>query len=93
MAKHYGATVIAAASPGKHGTVRALGADHVLDSHSADLAAEVLSLTAGAGADLVLETNGGATVRRQPGRGEAGDGTGRRASAWPAGRPRSPTGS
>jgi NADPH:quinone reductase len=28
MAKHYGATVIAAASPGKHETVRALGADH-----------------------------------------------------------------
>jgi len=32
MAKHYGATVIATASPGKHETVRALGADHVLDS-------------------------------------------------------------
>jgi len=61
MAKHYGATVIAAASPSKHRIVRALGADHVLDSHRADLAAEVLSLTGGAGADLVLETNGGAT--------------------------------
>ena len=32
MAKHYGATVIATTSPGKHETVRALGADHVLDS-------------------------------------------------------------
>ena len=32
MAKHYGATVIATASPGKHATVLALGADHVLDS-------------------------------------------------------------
>ena len=32
MAKHYGATVIATASAGKHETVRALGADHVLDS-------------------------------------------------------------
>ena len=42
MAKHYGATVIAAASPSKHETVRALGADHVLDSRSDDLAAEVL---------------------------------------------------
>lgn len=61
MAKHYGATVIGTASPSKHQTVRALGADHVLDSHSADLAAEVLNLTGGAGADLVLETNGGAT--------------------------------
>jgi NADPH2:quinone reductase len=35
MAKHYGATVIATASPGKHETVRALGADHVLDSRGA----------------------------------------------------------
>jgi NADPH2:quinone reductase len=61
MAKHYGATVIAAASPGKHDTVRALGADHVIDSRDADLAAEVLRLTGGAGADLVLESAGGAT--------------------------------
>jgi NADPH2:quinone reductase len=62
MAKHYGATVIAAASPGKHETVRALGADHVLDSRSAGLAAEVLRLTGGSGADLVLESAGGATL-------------------------------
>jgi NADPH2:quinone reductase len=62
MAKHYGATVIATASPGKHETVRALGADHVLDSRAADLAAEVLQLTGGTGADLVLESAGGATL-------------------------------
>ena len=62
MAKHYGATVIATASPGKHETVRALGADHVLDSRGPDLAAEVLRLTGGAGADLVLESAGGATL-------------------------------
>ncbi len=61
MARHYGATVIATASPGKHETVRALGADHVLDSGAADLPAEVLRLTGGAGADLVLESAGGAT--------------------------------
>ena len=61
MAKHYGATVIATASPGKHETVRALGADHVLDSRSADVAAAVLGLTGGAGADLVLESAGGNT--------------------------------
>ncbi|MFE9325882.1 zinc-binding dehydrogenase [Nocardia sp. NPDC052278] len=61
MAKHYGATVIATASPGKHETVRALGADHVLDSRTEDLAAEVLRLTGGIGADLVLESAGGAT--------------------------------
>jgi NADPH2:quinone reductase len=60
-AKHYGATVIAAASPGKHETVRALGADHVLDSRGTDIAAEVLRLTGGTGADLVLESAGGDT--------------------------------
>jgi len=62
MAKHYGATVIATASPGKHDTVWALGADHVLDSRAPDLAAEVLRLTDGTGADLVLESAGGATL-------------------------------
>jgi NADPH:quinone reductase len=60
LARHYGATVIAAASPGKHETVRALGAGHVLDSRGADLAGEVLRLTGGEGADLVLESAGGA---------------------------------
>jgi NADPH2:quinone reductase len=63
MAKHYGATVIATASPSKHETVLELGADHVLDSRGGDLAAEVLRLTAGAGADLVLESAGGATFK------------------------------
>jgi len=62
MAKYYGATVIAAASPGKHEVVRALGADHVIDSRSADLATEVLRLTGGAGVDLVAESVGGATL-------------------------------
>jgi NADPH2:quinone reductase len=63
LAKHNGATVIATASPGKHETVRALGADHVLDSRDGHLAAQVLRLTGGAGADLVLESAGGATFQ------------------------------
>ncbi|MFL6115986.1 MAG: zinc-binding dehydrogenase, partial [Catenulispora sp.] len=62
LAKHYGATVIAAASPGKHEIVRALGADHLLDSRATDIAAQVLRLTDGAGVDLVLESVGGATL-------------------------------
>jgi NADPH2:quinone reductase len=62
MAKHYGATVLATASPAKHEAVLAQGADHVIDSRRADLAAEVLRLTGGAGADLVLESVGGATL-------------------------------
>src|SRR5437763_2589392 len=62
LAKHYGATVIATASPGKHKVVRALGVDHVIDSRGADIAAEVLRLTGGVGADLVLESVGGGTL-------------------------------
>ncbi len=62
VAKHHGATVIAAASPAKHDVLRSLGADHIIDSRSADLAADVLRLTDGAGADLVLESVGGATL-------------------------------
>jgi len=62
MAKHYGATVIAAASVGKQEVVRALGADHVIDSRGGVIAAEVLRLTGGAGADLVLESVGGTTL-------------------------------
>jgi NADPH2:quinone reductase len=61
MARHYGATVIATASAAKHEALRALGADHILDSRRPDLAAEVLRLTSGAGVDLVLESAGGAT--------------------------------
>jgi NADPH2:quinone reductase len=75
MAKHYGATVIATASPHKHETVLALGADHVLDSLGGDLAAEVQRLTGGAGADLVLESAGGATFAA--GLAAARPGTGR----------------
>ncbi|MEV6842913.1 NADPH:quinone oxidoreductase family protein [Actinoplanes sp. NPDC051411] len=62
MAKHYGATVIATASPAKHDLVRSLGADHVLDSRGADLVSEVMRLTGGAGTDLVLESAGGPTL-------------------------------
>jgi NADPH:quinone reductase len=60
-AKHYGARVVATASQAKHETVLALGADHVLDARRDDVAAEVLRLTDGAGADVVLESTGGAT--------------------------------
>lgn len=61
IAKHLGATVLATASAGKHELVRSLGADTVLDSRDPDLAAAVLGATGGAGADLVLESAGGAT--------------------------------
>jgi NADPH2:quinone reductase len=59
LARHYGARVIATASPAKHDTVRALGADEILDSTRPDLAAEITRLTGGV--DLVLESVGQAT--------------------------------
>ncbi|MEU1210843.1 NADPH:quinone oxidoreductase family protein [Nocardia sp. NPDC005825] len=62
LAKHYGATVIGTASPGKHETVLGLGADHVLDSRATDPAVQVARLTGGAGVDLVLESAGGSTL-------------------------------
>ena len=62
IAKHYGATVIGVAAADKHEAVRALGADHVIDSHDGDIAAEVRDLTDGAGVDLVLESVGGSTL-------------------------------
>lgn len=61
LARHYGARVIATASPAKHDTVAALGADQVLDSRRPDLAAEIRRLTGGV--DLVLESVGQATFR------------------------------
>ncbi len=63
LAKHYGATVIATASPAKHEAVLACGADHVLDSRAGDVADRVSRLTGGSGVDLVLESAGGTTFR------------------------------
>ncbi|MFH8798121.1 zinc-binding dehydrogenase [Streptomyces sp. NPDC017936] len=59
LARHYGARVIATASPAKHDTVEALGADVVLDSRRPDLAEEITRLAGGV--DLVLESVGRAT--------------------------------
>lgn len=61
LARHYGARVIATASPAKHDTVKALGADEVLDSRRPDLAEEITRLTGGV--DLVLESVGQATFK------------------------------
>lgn len=61
LARHYGARVVATASPSKHDTVEALGADAVLDSAHPDLAAEITHLTGGV--DLVLESVGQATFQ------------------------------
>ncbi|MEV0241516.1 zinc-binding dehydrogenase [Streptomyces sp. NPDC050674] len=61
LARHYGARVIATASPAKHHTVQALGADEVLDSRRPDLAEAITRSTGGV--DLVLESVGQATFK------------------------------
>ncbi|MDH2425577.1 zinc-binding dehydrogenase [Sphaerisporangium sp. TRM90804] len=59
LARHYGAQIIATASPAKHDDVRALGVDVVLDPSRGDLAEEILRRTGGV--DVVLESVGKAT--------------------------------
>ncbi|MET8003822.1 NADPH:quinone oxidoreductase family protein [Nonomuraea glycinis] len=59
LARHYGARVIATASAAKHGAVKALGADEVLDPTRPDLAEEITRLTGGV--DLTLESVGRTT--------------------------------
>jgi NADPH:quinone reductase len=72
MARHYGAAVIATATPGKHETVRALGAEHVLDSR------RPRSRRRGTAADRRHRRRSGSGVsrwrhtRRRPDRGQTG---------------------
>lgn len=61
LARHYGATVIAAASPIKHDVLRDLGAHAVLDSRGPDLERRIREI-AGDGVDVVLESVGRATL-------------------------------
>lgn len=60
LARHYGATVVAAASANKHTELAAAGADIIINSRRPDLAAEVMRRTGGV--DLVLESVGAATL-------------------------------
>jgi len=52
-------TVIGTASLSKHGALRAMGVDHVLDSANDGLEAEVARLTNGRGVDVALDARGG----------------------------------
>ncbi|WP_017626702.1 NADPH:quinone oxidoreductase family protein [Nocardiopsis chromatogenes] len=60
LARHYGARVVATASPAKHAAVTALGAEAVMDRRRRDLAAEITRRTGGV--DLVLESVGRDTL-------------------------------
>jgi NADPH2:quinone reductase len=65
MAKAWGATVLTTVgSADKAAACRALGADHAIDYKTQDFVAEVLRLTGGKGADVVLDMVAGEYVGR-----------------------------
>ena len=61
LARHYGARVVAAASPDKHDVLRGLGAHDLVDGRRPDLAAEITRRVGPI--DLVLESVGKCTLR------------------------------
>jgi NADPH2:quinone reductase len=65
MAKAWGATVLTTVgSADKAAACRALGADHAIDYKAQDFVAEVLRLTGGKGADVVLDMVAGEYIGR-----------------------------
>lgn len=66
LAKAWGATVIVTVgSAEKAAACRALGADHAIDYKAQDFGAEVLRLTGGAGADVILDMVAGDYLARE----------------------------
>jgi synaptic vesicle membrane protein VAT-1 len=56
------ATIIGAASASKHEALRALGVHHPIDYRTSNLSSEVRRLTAGRGADVILDPIGGKSI-------------------------------
>jgi NADPH:quinone reductase-like Zn-dependent oxidoreductase len=56
--------VIGLASEWKHARLREAGVDHCIDYTAEDFAPRVMELTAGRGADIVLDSSGGDSFRR-----------------------------
>jgi NADPH:quinone reductase-like Zn-dependent oxidoreductase len=64
LARHFGARVFATAAPAKADRTRALGAEQVFDHYAGDFSRDVRGMTAGRGADIVIEHVGEATWDR-----------------------------
>jgi NADPH:quinone reductase-like Zn-dependent oxidoreductase len=64
LARHVGARVFATSAPAKADRTRALGAEQVFDHYAGDFSRELRALTAGRGADIVIEHVGEATWDR-----------------------------
>ncbi len=74
IAQHMGAKTIGTASPGKHDYLKARGLNHAIDYRNNDWFSELMQLTGGKGAELILDPLGGESWRksykalRSPGR-------------------------
>ena len=64
LSKRRGAIVIGTASAMKLATIKTLGVDHPIDHRREDVSQAVRTLTAGRGADVVLDPLGGRSFRR-----------------------------
>jgi NADPH:quinone reductase-like Zn-dependent oxidoreductase len=64
IAKHIGARVIGTASAAKHGELRALGVDHLIDYRTEDFEARARQITGGRGVELILDAVGGDSLRK-----------------------------
>jgi NADPH:quinone reductase-like Zn-dependent oxidoreductase len=64
IAKHIGAKVIGTASAAKHGELRALGVDELIDYRNDDFEARTRQITGGRGVELILDAVGGASFKK-----------------------------
>ena len=64
IAKHIGAKVIGTASAAKHGELRALGVDHLIDYRTEDFEARARQITDGRGVELILDAVGGDSFKK-----------------------------
>ena len=64
IAKHIGARVIGTASAAKHGEMRALGVDHLIDYRTEDFETRTREITGGRGVELILDAVGGESWKK-----------------------------
>jgi synaptic vesicle membrane protein VAT-1 len=64
IAKHIGARVIGTASAAKHGELRALGVDHLIDYRTEDFETRTREITKGRGVELILDAVGGESFKK-----------------------------
>jgi NADPH:quinone reductase-like Zn-dependent oxidoreductase len=64
IARHIGARVIGTASAAKHGELRALGVDHLIDYRTEDFERRTREITGGRGVELILDAVGGESWKK-----------------------------